>query len=231
MCVILYIPFPMSVETDLIELAINWDNQKLEQHIRIIRHGEDNLEIPEDELLEIYIIGHGICNPEFIQEHGLYHHICAGPELGYNIISIEEVAKRYQQDFFFYKNNIQGVKLYFCNLTDSNEYIAQIFQQSLVDTFQNIKINHYEGILFGPDNKGHKYSKDKNSVVSRASERRLFIYKPENKVNDDFEYTNRLRLFKQTSMSYEDSIERRSNKQLERRRENRNEEFNSRRRF
>lgn len=225
MITILYIPFSMSEETDLIERAIAWDNQKSGDKILIVRYGEGELELPEEEELQIYVLAHGICDPQFIEQHKLYQHVCAGTTIGFKILSIGEVGTRFQEEFLYYKTNIKDIKLYFCNLTDTNEHIARQFQQSLLDhQFQNKRIYHYQGILFPPEKDGHKYSKDKNGIVTRCSHRRSYLFcKPEDSIDMEERHKNRLALFK--PKNFELSRENRTKKQEEIRREKRLEKL------
>lgn len=224
MFTILYVPFAPSEDTNLMDAAIYWETQSPEQKIFIVRHQEDEIELPEDEMFQVYILGHGICDLQFIEENKLFQHICAKP-VGGKILAIEEVAARFQQDFLYYKSNIRSIKLYFCNLTDTNEYIADKFQQNLLDSCKSIKIYHYEGELFAPEMGKHKYSKDKNGVYLRSSKRRSFLYNVEESLNNKYEH--RISLFK--PVSFECNKEKRSKMLTDKRREKRDQYMHARR--
>ncbi len=233
---ILYIPFSPIEETNLVELALAWDNQK-DERLLIVRYHEGEVELPENEDFQIYILAHGICDLDYIKENKLYNHVCSlTTEVNNTILSMEEVAKRFQEDFLYYKVQIKTIKLYLCNLTDTDKEIAIKFQGALLESLQDKEIHHYEGTLFGPENDKHKYSRNKNGIFLRSSQRRSSLCKSEeqlinsNSINEKVsvieKMNNRVTIFKTTFDDKSTNQEHRVERLEKNRKEKREAEFN-----
>lgn len=146
--IILYIPF--KEKNDLLPLAHKMANHMAPSIPLIIQHSssqENNQietstdQIPENEELEIYILGHGIS--PFIDRG----EICSDINKDTNTtkLPIETIAKRFNIDFLYFYNQIKRINLYFCNQANTEKTIAETFHQHLLNPEQII--HYFKGNL------------------------------------------------------------------------------------
>ena len=144
--------------------------------------GEKDIEIDEDAFIKVYVLGHGV-HPNY--GYGSRHiasHINVTSAA--KILSINEVAFRFEMDFTYYRPKIESVKLYFCNDFNTQKLVAEGFYKSLV--FKDLRIDYYGGILTVPlPNK--KYAFFGGGVINSASKnrRKLFCHHENNSSEQD----------------------------------------------
>lgn len=143
--IILYIPF--NEPTDLTEGAEIWRQQSADTNIVIIRHGESfNLKPCRSAPIKqftIYILAHGISQQDGTYQ--VYSHGSDSPNT--TSISMDVVTDRFLENFLYYKQYIDSVKLYFCNDQGTELKVAQAFSRGLVN-FDRLKVDYFSGTLY-----------------------------------------------------------------------------------
>ncbi|RDI40195.1 hypothetical protein [Aquicella lusitana] len=170
---ILYIPF--KEENDLLEPAKHWaEKLKNRKKYSIIQFGSSEKRFIPGKF-SVYILGHGVASPERYPAHIVSHRTSCEAE---TILSIEEVADRFNQDFLYYLPSILRVKLYFCNTVGNAKQIAELFRDRLLCA-DPVKIDYYAGTLGAPSHEPYpqKYAFFSNGFFMRASWARRSLLK------------------------------------------------------
>lgn len=170
--IILYIPF-IHVG-DLQAKAELWKSRSSKpEAVKIIKHDEDiDCDALEGQDLCIYVLSHGIDDKE---NHAFDLANNSRRDDNLKIISIREIAHRFNRDFTCLHSDIKKVKLYFCNNKGNEEEIARQFVKELV-LLDEVKISCYKGTLFVPNTDGNKKARVQGKdVPEHEAERAAYL--------------------------------------------------------
>lgn len=137
---VLYIPY--KEDTDLVFLADKMRMQLVNEEVLIFRHAHHELkDIPEDKELNIYVLGHG--NVPYINSGKITSDANVSHDT--TILTIEEIADRFNMDFLYFASQVSSIKLYFCNQVSTEKDIAEKFKAQLMG--KETVIDYFSGMV------------------------------------------------------------------------------------
>lgn len=139
---VLFIPF--KGDTDLLNAAKQWAKVRCDDNIKIIQYG-DSLHDFGCDTINVYILAHGTRK----RDDNYYFFSHRSKRVPRKSLSIDEISERFQEYFYFHKENIDAIHLYFCNEHASERDVASRFKKTLY-RFDRTRVNYYKGALLIP---------------------------------------------------------------------------------
>jgi hypothetical protein len=139
--IILYVPFQQNNAGDLSEGVFKWKENHLrhfKEEITILYHGS-NIEIKQPSSdTQVYVCIHGSDNSSLLSNNSDF-------SKG-NLITIREVAGRFDYDFLHMMSEIKKIHLYCCGSKEKNTQLALSFQQHILRA-EHSSIISYSGYI------------------------------------------------------------------------------------